>query len=347
MNLLDSDKLENFQIKNAKILAIGLGGAGCNTINMLTKISIDGGTTIAANTDAKHLQMTQSQKKILLGKELTRGLGAGGDPEIGFKAAQESKEEIKKELEGCNLLFLTCGLGGGTGTGSAPFIASIAKELDIIVIATVTMPFKIEGIRKFKAEQGLNKLKQYCDTIIVIENQKLINLAGNKPIKEAFSVSDELIANMIKGITETISKPSLVNLDYADVKSIMQSGGVSTIGIGTSSKKENRAKESVESALNHPLLDIDYKGAKGALIQIIGGDDMKLDEIGQIGEIVSQHMDPEASVMWGARILPEFKDRIQVITIITGVKSPYIIGKEKGDLNGNKKTNDIGIEIIP
>lgn len=340
-------EVEDFQVESAKIVAVGTGGAGCNTISRLTEMGIKGAATVAANTDAKHLAITKAQKRIMIGKELTRGLGAGGYPEIGMKAAQESKQDIKDALQGCDLLFLTCGLGGGTGTGSAPVVASLAKELGSIVIAAVTMPFKIEGARQIKAEDGLNKLRQHCDTVIVMENQKLIELAGNKPLKEAFAVSDQLIATMIKGITETISQPSLVNLDYADVRAIMKTGGVATIGVGESdSNSSNRAREAVQAALSHPLLDVDYSGAKGALIQIIGGEDMRLDEINEIGEAVSRHMDPQATVMWGARILPEYKEKLQVITIVTGVKSPYILGKYAGDRNAAKKASDLGVEVI-
>jgi len=336
-----------FQASQARIMVAGTGGAGCNTVTRLTDLGIAGASTIAINTDAKHLEMSNAQQKILIGKDLTRGLGAGGYPEVGKKAVQESKTEIKQLVNGCDLLFLTCGLGGGTGTGSISEIAYHAKEAGAIVIAAVTLPFKIEGARIVKAEEGLARLREVCDTVIVLENQKLVELAGNKPLKEAFGVADSLIATMIKGITETISQPSLVNMDYADVRTIMKAGGVATIGVGESDA-QNRAEEAITKALSHPLLDIDYSGAKGALIQIIGGDDMTLEEINAIGEAVSQHMDPEAPVMWGARILPEYSGKIQVITIITGVKSPYILGKSAaaGVSPAKSKHSDLGIEVI-
>jgi cell division protein FtsZ len=312
-------------------------------------MGIDGASTIAANTDAKHLAVTRAHKKILLGRELTRGLGAGGYPEVGKKAAEESKNDIREALQGCDLLFLTCGLGGGTGTGAAPVVAYIAKEMGAIVIATVTLPFKIEGARINKAEEGLMKLREVCDTVIAIENQKLVELAGSKPLKEAFAVADGLIATMIKGITETISTPSLVNLDYADVRTIMKAGGVATIGVGESDA-QNRAEEAVAKALSHPLLDVDYSGATGAMIQVIGGEDIKLEEINTIGEAVSRHMDPEAVVMWGARIVPEFAGKIQVITIITGVKSPYMMGRSQvksfNAVPKSKLSSELGIEIL-
>ncbi len=343
-----NDEVANFHVEQARIMVVGAGGGGCNTVNRLTEMGIEGASTIAANTDAKHLAVTKAGKRILLGRELTRGMGAGGFPEVGKKAAEESKNDIREVLQGCDLLFLTCGLGGGTGTGAAPVIAYLAKEMGAIVIAAVTLPFKIEGARITKAEEGLAKLRETCDTVIVIENQKLVELAGNRPLKEAFGIADGLIATMIKGITETISQPSLVNLDYADVRTIMKAGGVAAIGVGESDA-QNRAREAVTKALSHPLLDVDYSGATGALIQVIGGEDMKLDEISEIGEVVSEHMDPSATVMWGARISPEFNGKIQVITIVTGVKSPYILGRTgagKFASNKAKNVNDLGIEVI-
>src|SRR3989338_5090425 len=344
---MNFDNEMNFEADQAKIVVFGCGGGGSNTINILTEMNIQGAMTVAANTDARHLAVTKAHKKVLIGKELTRGLGAGGYPDVGKRAAEESKSEIKNLLTGCDLLFVTCGLGGGTGTGSSPVVAKYGKEAGSIVISTVTLPFKMEGARVGKAEEGLMTLRDASDTVIVIENQKLVELAGNRPLKEAFAVADNLIATMIKGITETISQPSLVNLDYADVRAIMKSGGVATIGVGEAdSNSPNRARDAVSSALNHPLLDVDYSGAKGALIQIIGGEDMRLDEINTVGEMVSQHMDPEAQVMWGARIVPEFQGKIQVITIITGVKSPYILGKVMKQQSARSRASELGIEVI-
>ena len=343
----DDDDIASFQVAQARIMVMGCGGGGCNTVGRLTDIGVNGASTIAVNTDARHLAMIKAHKKILIGKELTRGLGAGGYPDVGKKAAEESKQDLKKALKDCDLLFLTAGLGGGTGTGAAPVVAYLAKESGAIVIAAVTLPFKIEGARIIKAEEGLAKLREVCDTVIVIENQKLIDLAGNKPLKEAFGMADSLIATMIKGITETISMPSLVNLDYADVRTIMKAGGVATIGVGESDS-QYRAKEAVQRALANPLLDVDYSGATGALIQVIGGEDMRLEEINLVGEMVSEHMDSEALVMWGARILPEFSGKMQVIAIVTGVKSPYILGKaeRRPSSAGQTKFNELGIEVL-
>ncbi len=312
-------------VKEARILVMGAGGAGNNCITRLTEMGVKGAETIAVNTDVKHLSITRADKKILIGKELTRGLGAGGYPDIGKRAAEESEKDLKRVMDGADMIYLVTGLGGGTGTGSAPVIARIAKEMGAIVIGCVTMPFKIEGTRISKAEDGLYQLRQVCDTVIVIENDRLLKIAGDLPLQQAFAVADNLISTIIKGVTETISQPSLVNLDYADVKTIMHSGGVAAVGFGESDTK-NRAEEAVMKAMTNPLLEVNYDGGTGALIHITGGEDLKLDEINLIGEYVSKQLDPDAQVIWGARIDPNFQGKIRVITIITGVKSPYILG---------------------
>lgn len=314
-----------FAVKKARIGVFGCGGGGQNTVTRLSEMGVAGASTIAINTDAKHLTVGKADKKILVGKELTRGLGAGGYPEVGRKAAEENRNEIKVALEGVDLVFVTVGLGGGTGTGGAPVVAEVAKSMGAIVIGVATMPFKIEGARIGKAEEGLAKLRSVADTVIVIENDRLLRYAGQLPLQQAFAVADELVASMVKGITETITLPSLVNVDYADVKAIMHSGGVAALGVGESNSSD-RAMDAVTKALTNPLLDVDYAGASGALIHITGGEDLKLDEVNQIGETVSQYLDPTAQVIWGARILPDFGNRVQVITIITGVQSPYILG---------------------
>jgi len=314
-------------VHEARILVLGTGGAGNNCITRLTDMGIKGANTVICNTDVKHLAISRAHKKILIGKDLTRGLGAGGFPEIGRKAAEESEKELRKVLEKTDMLFLVTGLGGGTGTGSAPVIARIAKELGSIVIGCVTMPFKVEGARIAKAEDGLYQLRQVCDTVVVIENDKLLRFAGDLPLQQAFGVADNLISTIIKGITETIAEPSLVNLDYADVRTVMRAGGVSCVGFGESDTK-NRAEEAVAKAMSNPLLEVDFHGGTGALIHITGGEDLRLDEVNLIGEYVSKQLDPEAMVIWGARIDPTFKNKIRVIVIVTGVKSPYILGPD-------------------
>lgn len=334
-------------VKSAKILVIGTGGAGNNCVSRLTEMGVRGASTVAINTDAKHLSITQSSEKILIGRDLTRGLGAGGYPDVGKRAAEESEREIRKMLEGVDMVYLVTGLGGGTGTGSTPVLARIAKEMGAITIGCATMPFKIEGARMGKAEDGLYQLRQVCDTVMVIENDKLLKIAGDLPLQQAFGVADNLISTIIKGVTETISQPSLVNLDYADVKTIMHSGGVAAVGFGESDTK-NRAEEAVVKAMTNPLLEVNYEGGTGALVHITGGSDLKLDEVNLIGEYVSRQLDPDAQVIWGARINPDFKGKLRVITIVTGVQSPYILGPVARQEQFEKKdfSQELGITML-
>ncbi len=338
---------EDFEAHKAKIIVVGAGGGGSNTISALTEMSIKGASTVAVNTDARHLAGVKADHKVLIGKNITRGLGAGGYPDIGKNAALESKDEFRNLLANCDLVFLTCGLGGGTGTGALPVIASLAKQQGAITIATVTLPFRLEGSRVAKAEEGLSALRQSCDTIIAIENERLLQVGGNLPLKKSFDLANNLIATMIKGITETISEPSLVNLDYADVKAVMRAGGVASIGVGTSDS-ERRAEDAVKAALSHPLLDVDYTGAKGALIQVVGGEDMRLDEIDFIGARIQSVLDQDAQIIWGARISPDYRGKVQVITIITGVKSQYIFGRASPEEKARMKSvkSELGIEVI-
>lgn len=334
-------------VKSAKIFVMGTGGAGNNCVSRLTSMGVKGAQTIALNTDAKHLSISQADEKILVGKELTKGLGAGGYPDVGKRAAEESERELKKSLEGVDMVYLVTGLGGGTGTGATPVLARIAKEMGAITIGCVTMPFKIEGARMGKAEDGLYQLRQICDTVIVIENDRLLRIAGDLPLQQAFGVADNLISTIIKGVTETISQPSLVNLDYADVKTIMHSGGVAAVGFGESDTK-SRAEEAVIKAMTNPLLEVNYEGGTGALVHITGGSDLKLDEVNLIGEYVSKQLDPDAQVIWGARINPDFKGKLRVITIVTGVKSPYILGPVARQEQAEKRdfSQELGIPMI-
>ena len=316
---------ESFGYANIKIL--GCGGAGNNTINRLMKIGIRGAQCIAVNTDCQHLEAVESHIKILIGKNLTRGLGAGGNPEIGRAAAEESREDLTKVLRESNLVFITCGEGGGTGTGSAPIVAEIAKLEGAIVVGVVTLPFETEIGRMEKAQMGLNLLKRYVDTLVVIDNNRLLEIAPNLPIVEAFSVADEVLATMVKGITETISLPSLINLDFADVRTILSTGGVAIVGVGESSGKENRVDDAISDALRTPLLDVSIDGAKGALIHICGGNDMTLAEANLVAKKISEKMDVNDSmVIWGARVSDEFDGFLRVMLLITGIKSPQIFG---------------------
>ena len=334
-------------VGQANIKVLGVGGAGSNMVSWLYKKGIKGAEIVACNTDKQHLDITSSDKKVLIGKELTRGLGCGGYPDKGAEAAQESIQEIKDSVKDMDMAFICAGMGGGTGTGAAPVIAQVVKDSGAIVIGTVTMPFSIERARIDKAEFGLQQLRQVSDTVIVIDNNRLVNIAGNLPVQQAFAVANELIATMIRGIVETIAVPSLVNLDYADVKAIMTNGGVAAIGVGASDTT-NKVDEAVKGALSNPLLDIDYKGATGALIHIEGGTDMTLDEVSRIGELVTQTLDPDANVIWGARVSEEMKGKLAVMTIITGVHSPWILGKldaKTKRAENAKFNNELGIDF--
>lgn len=335
----------DINIHRAKILVVGCGGAGCNTVTRLVEMGINGAEVVALNTDAKHLSITKAHKKLLIGRDTTRGLGAGGYPQVGEKAAIEQRTQIKQLLEGVDLVFVTAGMGGGTGTGSAPVVAEIAKSLGAIVIGAVTMPFKMEGTRIQKAEDGLGRLRQVTDTVVVIENQKLLEYAGQMPLAQAFALADELISMMIKGIVETITVPSLVNLDFADVKAVMSCGGVSAICVGESDS-QSRIKDAVIKAINHPLLEVDYAGALGALIHVICGPDCTLAEINEAGELISKRLSPESQVIWGARVVPEYTGKVQVIAIITGVKSPYILGPVQREEALKEKENELGIPFV-
>jgi cell division protein FtsZ len=327
---------------------IGCGGAGCNMTNWLYNKGIQGADIMACNTDKQHLDMTAADKKILIGQNVTRGLGAGGYPEKGAESAKESIQDIKQALSQVDMAFICAGMGGGTGTGAAPVVARTAKEAGAIVIGTVTMPFKIERARVDKAEFGLQQLRNECDTVIVVDNNRLVQIAGNLPVEQAFAVANELVSTMIKGIVEIIAVPSLVNLDYADVKAVMTSGGVAAIGVG-SSDTNNRVDESVKGALSNPLLEITYEGAQGAIIHITGGPDMTLDEVAQAGELVTEEMDADANVIWGARVDDDMQGKMTVMTIITGVKSPWVLGKEtKEEKAAARKEmgDDLGIDVV-
>jgi len=336
-------------VGQANIKVVGCGGAGGNMTNWLYKKGVRGAEIIACNTDKQHLDMIESDRKILIGQHVTRGLGAGGYPQKGSEAAKESQQELKDAVRGGDMVFVCAGLGGGTGTGSAPVVAQMCKEGGAIVIGTVTMPFKVERARIDKAEEGLHALRKHCDTVIVIDNNRLVAIAGNLPVNQAFAVANELISTMIKGIVEIIAVPSLVNLDFADVKAIMKDGGVAVIGVGVSDTA-NRVEEAVKGALANPLLDVDYTGASGALIHVTGGPDLTLDEVAKVGDLITEAMDQDANVIWGARVLEDMKGRITVMTIMTGVRGSSILGRATDDLREKKRQGffegELGIELV-
>lgn len=318
---LDDELIDMMEQSRAKIFVIGAGGAGNNTVSRLNEIGIDGAETITVNTDAQDLFYSQSGKKLLLGKKTCHGLGAGGDPDVGEECAEESEDDIRDELEGSDMIFVTCGLGGGTGTGSAPVISKLAKKAGALTVAVATMPFSAEGIkRRENAEKGLEKLKNTADTVIIIPNDKLLEVAPNLPLNKAFMVSDEILGRAVKGITELITKKSLVNLDFADIRSIMQGSGMAMIGMGES-ESGDRALESVHEALNSPLLDLDISDAKGALINMSGSSDLTLHESEKIVQIVADKLDPEANVIWGVQIDEELQNMVRTTIVVSGVKN--------------------------
>ena len=309
---------------HCRIVVIGVGGAGNNTVTRLMETSITGAECIAINTDALHLSNSRAHQKILIGEKLTRGLGVGGNPKLGRAAIEESRKRVEDLLSDVDIAFITAGLGGGTGTGAAPVVAETARRKGAIAVGVVTTPFRIEKGRMEYAASALTEMRRQCDTVVVIDNNKLMQLVPQLPINEAFRVADQVLANMIKGIVETISAPSLINLDFADFKTIVRRGGVAVVGVGDSDAP-NRAEEAVRNALRSPLLDVDYAGATGALIHVTGDNQMTIEEANRVGEIVTEMMDDNALVIWGARVNPEQDGRLKVTLVMTGVNSPHLL----------------------
>ncbi len=345
----DNDLLEMLEHNKAKIIVIGCGGGGSNTIERMAEVGIEGASTLALNTDAQDLLSTKSDKKILIGKKLTRGLGAGSDPQIGESAARESGDEITEILKNADLVFITCGLGGGTGTGSAPVAAEIAKSVKALTVAVVTLPFTVEGKKRMEnAMYGLERLQEHTDTIIVIPNDKILEIAPDLPINAAFKVADEVLTNAVKGITELVTKPGLINLDFADLRTILSRGGAAMIGLGESTRGESgeaRALEAVENALTSPLLDVDISGANRALVNVVGGTDMTLREAELIVETVSTKIHSASHIIWGAMVdesLP--KNHIQAMVVIAGGRFPYLEGG-KHEKSKKDENIDLGIEF--
>jgi cell division protein FtsZ len=320
----DLEKILAGLTTNIKVL--GCGGAGTNTIERCVEESVHGAELIAVNTDAQHLLAARVPHKILIGRHLTRGLGAGSLPQIGKEAAVESEDDLRSAIQGADLAFITCGLGGGTGTGSAPIISKIAKDNGSLTLSIVTIPFGVEGaVRMDNAQVGLERLREVCDTVIMIPNDKLLEIAPQLPINAAFKVADEILMRSIKGITEMITKPGLINLDFADLKTIMKRGGVAMVGMGESDS-ENRSIDAVKEALSSPLLDVDIGEAEGALVNVIGGEDMTIKEAEGVVEEVYSRISPESRIIWGASIDPSLNHSIRTLIVLTGVKSKQILG---------------------
>ena len=324
------------------IKVVGCGGAGTNTISRCLEGGVTGGDLIAVNTDAQHLLMTDAPHKILIGRHLTKGLGAGSIPRIGEDAARESEQDVRAAVGHADMVFVTCGLGGGTGTGSAPVVAQIAKETGALTIGVVTLPFSVEGfVRMENAETGLKQLRETCDTVIVIPNDKLLDVVPNLSLNAAFKVADEVLMRSIKGITEMITKPGLVNLDFADLKTVMRRGGVAMIGLGEA-EGENKAVNAVVEALNSPLLEVDISEATGALVNVTGGEDMTISEAERVVEEIYSRVDPNARIIWGTTVDVELKRNIRAMLVITGVKSKQILGPSQRSF----ENKEFGIDFV-
>ncbi len=339
----DKELAEILQELKTNIVVIGCGGSGSNTIQRMWEEGIVGAELYAVNTDAQHLLNIKVPRKILIGRNRTRGLGAGSLPQIGQDAAQESKPSIEKAVGNADMVFVTCGLGGGTGTGAAPVVSEIARDAGALTIAVVTLPFSVEGgIRMDNAEAGLERLRDIVDTVIVIPNDKLLEVVPHLPLQAAFKVCDEVLMRSVKGITELITKPGLVNLDFADVRVIMQKSGVAMIGLGEA-EGENKAIESVQKALRSPLLDVDVSGATGALVNVVGGPDMTIAEAESVVNELYTRIDSKARLIWGAAVEPELENVIRTMVVVTGVTSPQIMGK---NTKGNISTAKYGIDFV-
>jgi cell division protein FtsZ len=329
-----SGKMTDEQLKDVlkdletNITVVGCGGAGGNTVNRMAEEGIKGAKLVAANTDVQHLVDVEADTKILMGEERTGGRGAGSVPQVGEEAAIESQEDITGAIRGSDMVFVTAGLGGGTGTGSAPVVAQAARESGALTIAIVTTPFTAEGeVRRTNAEAGLERLREVADTVIVVPNDRLLDAVGKLPVRQAFKVSDEVLMRSVKGITELITKPGLVNLDFADVKTVMERGGVAMIGLGESDS-EDKAHDSVKSALRSPLLDVDISGASSALVNVTGGSDMAIEEAEGVVEEIYGRIDPDARIIWGTSIDEELEGKMRTMIVVTGVESPQIYGRD-------------------
>ncbi len=317
------------------VIAVGLGGAGCNVITWVKEKGITGGKLVAVNTDATHLMITKADKRILIGEKLTRGLGSGGYAEVGEKALYETANEVIHELSRANIIFMVAGLGGGTGTGAIVGLADTLRKRAAgsatapLIVGVVTLPFEVETARMASAKKGLNRLKAVCDTVVVIDNNRLVKVAGNLPFREALGVANTTVGKFIKGVTETITTASLINMDYADLKAIMSDSGLASIGIGEGTG-ETRVEQAVEKALNGRLLDIeDVTKAKGLLIHVSGGEDLTLSEVNRAAEIMKRSLPPNAKIIWGARVDQELQGAVSVMAVVTGVESAFLRKNEK------------------
>jgi cell division protein FtsZ len=325
-----------------RIKVIGVGGAGCNCVNRIFQTGIKSAFTMAINTDGKHLNSIGAHKKILMGKAITRGLGAGGHMEIAKKCVEADRQMLKEQIGENELVFLCAGMGGGTGGGAAATIAEIAKDQGAIVVAMVTYPFALERVRLRKAQSAIQSLVKTADTVVVIDNNRLAEYVPNLPINKAFALADSITSRAVTGISDTIMFPSLINVDFADVKAIMHGGGLSMISLGEGNGVD-RVASVVKDTLQHPLLDVNYEGAKGCLIHLEGGADLTLGDAIKVGEDITSTFDSSASVKMGARINPLCNEKIRLTAIITNVRSPFIFagGGGKDMKESGEELNDL------
>ena len=332
----------------ATIKVIGVGGAGNNAVNRMIDMGIKGVEFIAVNTDRQALQTSKANTKIQIGEKITRGLGAGANPDIGAQSAEESKSEIAEILRGADMVFVTSGMGGGTGTGAAPIVASIAKEMGILTIGVVTKPFTFEGKKRLsQAERGIESLKGKVDTLVVIPNDKLLQIIDRKTsIIEAFKMADDILRQGVQGISDLIAIPGLVNLDFADVKTIMLNQGMAHMGVGRAGG-ENRAEDAAKQAIQSPLLETSIEGAKGVIINITGGEDLGLHEVNTAAELVQRSVDPEANIIFGTVTDPSMSDEIQITVIATGFEKNNAPISSIGVDNIVSKTWEKKINSIP
>ena len=332
----EEEKIEQVaRLAQPSVVAVGLGGAGCNVMSWVKERGVAGGKLVSVNTDANHLRISKADRRILIGENLTRGLGCGGYPELGEKALHENAEDVIKELSEANIIFLVAGLGGGTGTGATAALAEelrkrfLGSPIPHLIVGVVTLPFDVETARMAVAKKGLSRLKDACDTSVVIDNNRLVKIAGNLPFREALGVANTTIGKFIKGVTETITTASLINLDYADLRAIMQGAGLASIGVGDGTG-EGRVEQAVERALNSRLLDIeDVTKARGLLIHIAGGEDLTLYEVNHAAEIMKRSLPPKAKVIWGARVDKGLQGSVSVMAVVTGVESAFLRRREK------------------
>ncbi|MBI2183602.1 MAG: cell division protein FtsZ [Thaumarchaeota archaeon] len=324
------------ELARPSVSVVGVGGAGCNIVSWIKRRGIAGGKLIALNTDAAHLSITQADRRLLIGEKLTKGRGCGGYPERGEQAALESLEEVKREVHGANIAFVCAGLGGGTGTGGAKIITEEFRKTGALVVGVVTLPFSVEKYRYELAKEALKSLRNTCDTVVAIDNTKLSKVAGDLPLQQALGVANELVGQFVKGITETITTASLINIDFADLRAIMERRGIAAIGVGEKDGND-RIESAVRQALDSQLLDIkDITKSRGVLVHVSGGEDVTLEEVTRAGELVTRSLPPNTRIVWGARVDPSMNNRARVMVVLTGVESTFISEQSRWALGALK-----------